>query len=410
VAAIKNDETGVERVFAAVHAVADQYKAMRVQSPRRNVMIVCFSDEAGDDPQLLDPAVEICRKFQMPVYVVGVPAPFGRENVEIKYVDPDPQYDQSDQWIAVHQGPETLMPERVKLHFSGNKGRDEAIDSGFGPYALTRLCYETGGIYFAVHPNRNSKRQVSRRETAELSAHLNYFFDPAIMRRYRPNYASADEYRRLVTENKSRAALVQASSLSFATPLESPTTRFPKQSEADLANRLTEAQKDAAKLEPKVARIYNMLAIGEKDREKLTGLRWQAGYDLAMGRTMAIMVRTMAYNAMLAEAKQGMKFKNEKNDTWVLKPADEVTVGSLLEKQGEKARMYLNRVVNDHPGTPWAMLAAKELEDPIGWKWDETYTGVNAPRQGNAGNGAPNPADDKRNMMTKPKPKRKPKL
>ena len=70
---------------------------MRLASPRRNVMIVVFTDEAGDDIAALDAAVEVCRKYEMPVYVIGVPAPFGREVAFVKYVDPDPKYDQSPQ-------------------------------------------------------------------------------------------------------------------------------------------------------------------------------------------------------------------------------------------------------------------------------------------------------------------------
>ena len=28
-------------------------------------------------------------------------------------------------------------------------------------------------------------------------------------------------------------------------------------------------------------------------------------------------------------------------------------------------------MVNDHPGTPWALLAQRELKDPMGLKWVE---------------------------------------
>jgi hypothetical protein len=33
--------------------------------------------------------------------------------------------------------------------------------------------------------------------------------------------------------------------------------------------------------------------------------------------------------------------------------------------------MYLNRVIKEHPGTPWAYLAHRELTTPLGWKWTE---------------------------------------
>src|SRR5690606_12572544 len=109
-------------------------------------------------------------------------------------------------------------------------------------------------------------------------------------------------------------------------------------SEAEFANALSEAQKDAAKLEPKINQLYEHLAQGEADRAKETSLRWQAGYDLAMGRVLAVKVRTEAYNAMLAQAKTGLKFKNEKNNTWVLEPADTISVGSQLEKLAQKSK------------------------------------------------------------------------
>ena len=51
-------------------------------------MIVVFTDEAGDDIDALDATVDLCRKYEMPVYVIGVPAPFGRETAYVKWVDP----------------------------------------------------------------------------------------------------------------------------------------------------------------------------------------------------------------------------------------------------------------------------------------------------------------------------------
>lgn len=161
--------------------------------------------------------------------------------------------------------------------------------------------------------------------------------------------------------------------------MESPTLRFVKTSEPALVIALTEAQKDAAKIEPKIESLYQVLKLGEADREKENSLRWQAGYDLAMGRLLAVKVRTESYNAMLAQAKRGLKFKEEKNNTWVLEPADEISVGSQLEKMAARAKMYLDRVVTEHPGTPWAMLAQRELKDKLGWKWKEEFTDLSPP-------------------------------
>jgi hypothetical protein len=412
ISGMKNDDSGTENVFLAVHDAAKKFAPFRYTTeekpmPDRNVMIIAVTDEVGSDwKQGLEPTIRMCRRWQMPVYVIGVPAPFGRAETQMKWVDPDPKYDQTAQWGVVDQGPETLYPERIKLAFSGNKLDDDPIDSGFGPYGLTRLCVETGGIYFAVHPNRNVTKSVNRADTAAYSAHIKHFFDPSVMRRYKPEYVSVQEYDKRVSSNMARRKLIEAAMNAELQQMEKPEMRFVKRDEGSFSNALSEAQKAAAVLEPRVRALVELLKQGEADREKETVLRWQAGYDLAMGRALAVQARTESYNAMLAAAKRGLRLKDPKNNTWTLEPADEISVGSALQKIADRAKMYLERVVKDHEGTPWAMLAAAELKDPLGWKWQESFTDVSPMREG-AGNGnAPAPANDARMMLQKGPPKR----
>src|SRR5690606_34871899 len=124
------------------------------------------------------------------------------------------------------------------------------------------------------------------------------------------------------------------------------------------------------------------------------------GFDLAMGMVSAVKVRTETYNAMLAMAKRGMPFENSQNNTWVLQPADEIVVGSRLEQLAEKSRTYLKRVVDEHAGTPWAYLAERELNQPLGWKWVEAYTNLDPPSPPAATVNAPAaPRDDQPRMI-----------
>ncbi len=414
ISSIRNDDSGIENVFSSVVRLAKRFRGYTTGSDPRNVMFVLFTDEAGDDgPEMLDQAVSQCRKMAAPVLVVGIPSPFGRKQVEVKWIDPDPNFDQTPQWTNVTHGPESLLPERIKIAFGANRRREEPLDSGYGPFALTRLAVATGGIYFAVHPNRDPGRRVSRRETAHLSAYLKYFFEPRVMQRYRPDYVSAKEYRRLLKKNKAKLALVRAAERSWIEPLDSPRLRFPKRSEAELARALTEAQKNAAKLTPKVEMLYRDLKEGEKDRDKIERPRWQAGYDLAMGRVLAAKIRTHGYNVMLAKAKGGMKFKQRGSDTWILRPSDEINAGSVLEKAAERARFYLTRVVQEHPNTPWALLAKQELRQPMGWQWTEDAT-LPPPQEArprpNNNNNRPLPRDDQRRSIPKKERRDPPKI
>ena len=142
--------------------------------------------------------------------------------------------------------------------------------------------------------------------------------------------------------------------------------------EAQLANMISQAQMKAAEKSPEIDRIYDALAAGQADRAKLTSPRWQAEFDLAMGRILAAKARIDGYNAQLAVIKQGKAFKDPGDDTWILHPSDSISAGSALDKMAKNSRMYLDRVIKDHPGTPWAEMARRELAMQPGWAWTET--------------------------------------
>jgi hypothetical protein len=401
------DESGLENTFTAIAEAAKKAKQVRLSgADRRNVMIINFTDEVGNDQQYADSVATFCRAQAMRVFVVGVPAPFGRTEVKMKFVEFDPKYAADEQWAVVEQGPESLYPEFVNVRPKNSP--DEPIDSGFGPFSLSKLCAETGGIYFAVHANRGARGRVSDSATAAMSSQLRYFFDPKVMRDYRPDYLPQAQIDKMLAANKAKSALVSAAKAAQLAPMEAPTMRFPREDDGKLAQLLGEAQKKAAVLEPKIDALYGMLAAGVPDRAKIAPeeKRWQAGFDLALGRVLAVKVRTNAYNIMLAQAKAGMRFKNPKNDTWILNPSDDVSqVGSQTERLAKQADEVLRRVVAEHPGTPWAQMAAEELRTPLGYSWEETFSGVNSPKPGN-GNGNPNQGDDKKRMLAPPQPKR----
>ena len=403
------DPSGSENTFTAIRRTAEAARIFRTSSPKKNVMIVVFTDEVGNDQDKADDTTKYCVTLGIPVYVVGVPAPFGLAEVRMKYVEFDPKYEQDEQWVVIEQGPETLYPEVVRVR--SGRYADDAIDSGFGPFSLSKICADTGGIYFRVHANSNARGRVTNEMTAPMAAQLRYFFDADVMRAYQPDYVSQAKLKQELAENRAKQVLVEAARKTVIEPMESPEMTFPRKDEGALKNLLGEAQKTAARLQPKIDALYELLKSGQSDRERIREKRWQAGYDLALGRVLAVKVRTDAYNLMLAQASLGMTFKNPKSDTWKLVPSDVVKVGSATEKLAKQADELLNRVVNDHPGTPWALLAAEELRMPLGYEWTETFTDVNGEKrmQGNNNPNMPNArADDKKKMLGPPKLKRDP--
>lgn len=408
---IELDDSGVEMVFTAVKSVANKFKGMRFGSggePERNVVLITITDERGDDLAAAEDAIATCRKFGIQSHVLGVPAPFGREFTYIRFIDPDPQYDQTPDWRQVDQGPETLIPERIQLGYQDNYFEEPVIDSGFGPYALSRMCYETGGIYFSIHPNRKVGQRVGEGEVEAFASRMAYFFAPDVMDAYRPEYLPEAEYINRIKKNPMRTALVQAAQMSRVGTLDAPRLNFVKRDEATFIRDLTQSQQESARLAPELFNLCMILAEGEKHRQKETTPRWLASFDLSYGTALAAKVRAEHYNAMLARAKRGMVFTKPESNTWNLQGSNAVGGDSKLEKEAKLAKELLEGVTRDHSGTPWALLAQRELDTPMGWEWKESFTDLTPQNNNPGGNNNNNivPENDRARMLTPPLPKR----
>ena len=165
---------------------------------------------------------------------------------------------------------------------------------------------------------------------------------------------------------------MQASARGLVERVELPTRVFRADTDTNLRRAATEAQRPLAVLDHELRGYQDLLEAGEKGREKIADPRWEASYDLAVGRVLAMRVRAYGYNAMLAAMKSSPKtFEKDGNNEWHLNPAEEIATGPQVRKMAEKARELLTRVTERHAGTPWAALAQRELSQPFGWEWSE---------------------------------------
>ena len=197
-------------------------------------------------------------------------------------------------------------------------------------------------------------------------------WDSAIMRKYPPDYRPMRDYQRQLATNQCKAALVAAAKVTVSESVPIPQLKFQANNDNVLREQITEAQKPLATMDYYLENLLNILEAGEKDRPKLDSDRWRASYDLSLGRTLAMRVRAYGYNAMLAEMKASPKsFEKKGSNQWILQPSDQINAGATVRKLHKKALEYLTRVIDEHPGTPWAFLASAELGDPMGWEWKE---------------------------------------
>ena len=379
IANVSVDSSGREVTFEAVDQVLQEYLSVRLHE-QREVVVVIVTDEAGDDWQRVDQLVDVPRKYAVPVYVIGVPAPFGRlaaidDRVELKAlseIDAGSQPSKDVDWLPILQGSESRELERIDLAFEedGFHVTWDLIDSGFGPYGLERLCRASGGGYLAVRATALTGSTLSDRRVTWPPADL-VSFDPDVMYRYLPEPMNADQYQKAVADNRALQALRQAAQLPRTDVLQNPQLIFVKRSEADLKNQLDKAQQAAARVAPDVDQMYELLREGVVEADQLRSRRWQAGFLLAFGRVSATKARIDGYNSMLALLKRGKSFERDDSTRWVLEKDPSTEVGSALQKLIARADIALRRVVDEHAGTPWAHLAALELTEPMGWKWTE---------------------------------------
>ena len=370
---IKSDVSGVENVFTAINMALKQYSPLR-RRMRANMMLIIVTDERGDDfggesYAILEDTVRKLSREGVRVYCIGNSSPFGREKgyVHVKWTAPDGTEFEDDLPDA-DQGPETPLAEGLQLPFwTANAQQLDRMSSGYGPYTLSRLCAETGGIFFVADDTTVRK------------------WDPQIMRQYAPDYRPGLEYRKQLQSNLAKQALIAAAQLAIKEPVPIPQRAFQANNDNILREQITEAQKPLAVLDYFLQRVHEALEVGEKHRDKLDTDRWRAQYDLAMGRILAMRVRAYGYNSLLAEMKSSPKrFEKDGSNQWLLQPSEKIEGGANVRKMHDKALLYLNRIIEEHPDTPWAFLAKIELSEPLGWEWREGQLAI--PQMGN-GNG-----------------------
>jgi len=102
--------------------------------------------------------------------------------------------------------------------------------------------------------------------------------------------------------------------------------------------------------------------------------------------------------------KDPLSFKIPGSNAWRLVGDDSDGYSDKVANAAKEARKLLKRVVEEHPDTPWALLAGRDLENPMGFKWVEAHV---PPRRRNDDDSA---SAKRKRETTPPKPQPPPKL
>lgn len=367
------DPSGLENVFTAIEWAADQFVARNVAHRAKNLMFVVSTDESGDDYLRMERTINTCRRHGIEVSVIGPSAVLGQMRGYHSFTASDNRI----YYLPVVRGPDTALPQRLKLPywFRGVPARwDEsrrgpwpgkapawqggsnldAMLSGFGPYALTRLTLATGGDYIVY--DRPSDRSPFRMDE---------------LRPYLPDYRSPDVIQADLLEHPLRLALMKVVRETHRLDLKAPQTDFgvqyggsfyltPEQFRGQLPGQLKRevqrAVQTAAAIEQILANLDNRVVDGLNEQEPSP--RWQAWHDLTVGRLRAGRVRNLAYAEFVSRLSTGQLAR--KTNGLALSPTRLARTSELVAA-AEEARELLERCREQHQGTPWGILAEREL-------------------------------------------------
>lgn len=382
---IKNlpiDPTGTENVFGAVAHCVSKYR-----SDSRQLILVVWTDESGDDAEKLESVIELCRSKQVAVHVVGPTAVLGSS----MGLDPYTNEENGGQFLLeVTRGPDTAIEERLRLDYwfltrpptqfivrGGFKlpvwyGGPNllGISSPFSPFALTRLAIETGGT-FTILDNPDDRPPFTLEQ----------------MEKYLPDYSSAEDYAAKIAEHPLRVAVLEAVRatrgstqleipplLLFGTRTELPPYRVeaPYLKPSEFARKLRSARAGLIRQAERTGRLVDQaLEHVSRDGDIDKGLealraqedspRWLAWYDLTRGRLLAANVRLEEYR-LTCETLADRDILQSSTNFLLFQATRKMKSGPDYQRRAQEAQQLLTRCAREHAGTPWAYLARRELD------------------------------------------------
>lgn len=357
------DASGVENIFGSITQVLNTWQAFRTVQQRR-ILLITMTDEAGDDfSEQLEKSIVSCQKYGAKAYVLGPAAVFGRRDGFMPYVAPE---DGKTYKLPIAIGPEVPVFEALDLPFWYDGPQYTYLSSGFAPYALARLVHETGGVYFMT--NMTTMSGLTPIGT----------YDSAILKPFQPDYSfgSIEAYERDLKKHPIRMAVVNAAALSRKFTAKGTPTLDLRVTAANYKTAAGDAQKSVAESQLMVDLLMPAFPDGlDKQLDREPSARWRMNFCLSYGRVLAHKVRCQEYNLAFAWIKNELAAEdvNKKSNHWIVRPDRTLNYSGNLRKMATKAEELLTRVTKEAPGTPWAVLAERELKDGFGVKIDQKF-------------------------------------
>ena len=200
---------------------------------------------------------------------------------------------------------------------------------------------------------------------------------------YKPDQISNDEVRKKPEKYPLRAAVLAAVDLLRKHSDESPpATEFVAPSPKDrpaLLKRIVDSQKPLARQLEELKEVQERLEGLENQRKREPSKRWQAHYDFILSHVQLRYAFLFEYSLMLGEFRKDnlpeLDAKKNQNG-WRLVPIEKLSSPTDIKDTVKAAHKLLSKLTKDHPDTPWAALADRDLGTPVGLQWEAVVIAI----------------------------------
>ena len=359
---VPSDPSGKEMTCQAIGLAISQHKSIANRT-RRRMMLVLVSDESGDrdnNAKFLEPTIQEALSARCPIYILGREAVFGYPFAHIGWRHPQTGHLHR---LPIDRGPETGFVEQLQT--DGFHRRYDAFSSGFGPYPQARMASATNGIFFML-PGEEVKviDQEKRRFALEK------------MENYQPDLRPLHEVAYDRDQSELRTMLYKiVYDLNPYDPEIAKVIELREELSGNPATFAKQVQQELAQ-----TRVYlTYLVQAEKAWESVQHLReseysrrWQANCDLLYAQLIAYRVRILEYGATLENFLEDpdrvplMKPGGYRLHHWDVRTRKETITGDSTVGEIERSKKMFDKVIAEHPGTPWAARAEWELRRGFG--------------------------------------------
>jgi hypothetical protein len=96
---------------------------------------------------------------------------------------------------------------------------------------------------------------------------------------------------------------------------------------------------------------------------------WKANYDFMLARVQMEHAYLYEYDSMLGQIRKEFPPRDSLYSGWKLASQPELNGDSKGKKSAKNAQKLLDKIVKDHAGTPWEVLAKREKLTSLGLEW-----------------------------------------